>query len=232
MKRFLCIIFAAVLLLCGCDKPSYQKTPETEKALETYLSAVRQSVAQTSGSFRVNITCDDSVVQKKKTEECYTYNYTVNEDGSERFTYTALDSAGKVINEYKTNEAGEVIHVQTGEKTEDFNNYLKHSTNPISNMTLFRMDANFEFRHSIISDIKEEQTDNTTVISVTFEPKKLTALTIKNSNGLARTITAHERRYVIQNGKITEIFISDRENATYKGEKGTIETQAHVEVTY
>ncbi len=230
MKRFLWILLAAALLLCGCDKAGYTQTEQTEAALERYLSAVEQSTAQTTGVFRISVECEDNVVQKKTTHESYVYQFSVDEGGNEQFTYTALDEAGKTIHTYKTTADGVVD--ETGAPSEDYQKFLKHATNPISNMTLFRMDADGKFRRSIIADVALTQSGDDQVLSVRFHPDKLTDLAVKSAGGLRRTVTRHERKYTMRDGKIAAIDILDLEEGTYNKEKGTIRTTTHVEVEY
>ncbi len=233
MKKLICLCsLAVVLLLSGCyNRPGYAQTPETEKALETYYAAVKESIAQTAGTLNIDIRMKDTVVSKKESKEHYEYTYTVT-DGTERFDYRCSDSEGKLTSHVATNDEGKVIDQLTGEAATNFNAYLNHEKNPISTLQLFRMDSNYKVQDSTISAIKMEEKDGATLIKVSFHGDKLTSLSIKNQGGLSRTITSHERIYTIRDGKIAKIEIYDRENAMYKGEKGTMDTDTIVEVTY
>lgn len=233
MKRIICLCcLLPLLLFSGCSNtPGYEQTPETEKALETYYAAVKESVAQTEGTVVIDIRMKDTVVSKKDSTEKYEYSYSVS-DGKESFDYLCKDDEGKLISHVATNEEGRVIDLLTGEETSDFNGYFNHQKNPISTLQLFRMDSNYKVQDSTISAIKMEQTEGDTLIKVSFHPDKLTGLSIKNTNGLNRNITSHERIYTIREGKIAKIEIYDRENAHYQNETGTIDTDTIVEVSY
>ena len=233
MKKIICLVcLLPILMMAGCyNMPGYEQTPETEKALDTYYAAVKESVAQTAGTVNITIDMKDTVVNKAETKECYTYTYSVS-DGKERFDYTCKDKAGKVTSHYATNEAGKVIDQLTGEEATNFGSYLIHEKNPISTLQLFRMDADYKVHDSTISSIKMEEKDGDTRILVSFHGNKLTGISIKNQGGLIRNITSHERIYTIREGKIAKIEIYDRENAQYKGATGTMDTDTVVEVTY
>ncbi len=232
MKKAFCLLFLfPVILLSGCNSPGYTQTNETEKALETYYAAVRESVAQTGGAIYVNIHMKDTVVSKKDTTERYEYVYTVSEN-KEDFNYRCYNAEDKLTAHYFTNKDGEVINQLTGEKVDNFATYQNHQKNPISSLQLFRMDSNFKVQDATISSITMEQKDEDTLITVTFHGDKLTGLSIKNEGGLYRTITSHQRIYTIRENKIAKIEIYDRENAQYQNQTGTIDTDTVVEINY
>ena len=233
MKKMLCLCcLLPVLLLAGCyNTPGYEQTSETEKALATYYAAVEESAAQNSGKVLIDIHLKDTVVNKKESREHYEYSYSVT-DGRESFDYRCSDSDGILTAHVATNDEGKVIDQLSGKEAPNYNSYLNHLKNPISTLQLFRMDANLKVQDSTISAIKMEETGEDIIIRVSFHGDKLTALSIKNQGGLTRTITSHERIYTVRDGKIAKIEIYDRENAHYKGEMGTMDTDTVVEVTY
>jgi len=233
MKKLICLIcLLPILLLSGCyNTPGYEQTPETEKALATYYDAVRESVAQSKGKVIIDIAMKDTVVNKKESKEHYEYTYSVK-DNTESFDYRCNDSEGKLTAHVATNEDGKVIDQLTGEEAPKYNGYLNHEKNPISTLQLFRMDSNYKVQDATISAVKMEEKDGVITILISFHGDKLTNLSIKNQGGLMRSITSHERVYTIKNGKIAGIEIRDRENAQYKGETGTMDTDTVVEVIY
>lgn len=231
MKKALCLILLPlVLLLSACNKPGYTQTPETEQALETYYSAVRESVAQTGGSIDISIHLKDTVVAKKDSTERYQYIYSVNEN-KENFDYRCFDDKDKLTAHFATAD-GDVINKLTGEKATNFAAYQNHNSNPISTLKLFRMDANYKVQDNTISSITMEETQDATLITVTFHGDKLTNLAIKSEGGLQRTVTSHTRTYTIRDGKISKIEIADRESAQYQNESGTMDTDTVVEIKY
>lgn len=232
MKKAFCLLFLLpVILFSGCNTAGYTQTEETEKALETYYAAVRESVAQTGGAINVDIHMKDTVVSKKDASERYEYVYQVN-GNKESFNYRCYDAEDKLTAHYFTNTSDEVVDQLTGEKTEKFAAYQNHQKNPISSLQLFRMDSNFKVQDATISSITMEQKAEDTLITVTFHGDKLTGLSIKNEGGLYRTITSHKRIYTIREGKIAKIEIYDRENAQYQNQTGTIDTDTVVEINY
>ncbi len=230
MKKMICIAITVLLLFSGCADVGYEKTAATEAAKTAYLDAVRQNITQTAGHYDVRVVCEDAAIQHKTVTERYTYDYTVAGDGSEGFVFTALDEDGNVTDKYETKDGK--VYAADGTENNEFGNYLSHSTNPISNLTLFRMDANFKFHEASVADIRSETADGKTVITVAFHPDKLTSLSIKNTTKLKRIITTHTRVYTIENGFLTGIHIHDEENAVYEGEKGTIVTDTYVEANF
>lgn len=233
MKKIISICMTAVLCLslAACNqKPGYEQTDATEKALNDYITAVKNTVSAKEGAVKFSIRCNDTIVEKRDLTELYEYDYTVAEDGQESFDYICHSSDGTLIGHIKSTD-GKVTDVVKNEETTEYDGYLKHDKNPISSLLTFRMDSNYKFRHNTIKSITEEEQNGVTTIHVEFHPDKLTALSIKNAGGLNRTVTSHERDYIIWDGKIVAIEIKDRENAQYNNEMGTIDTDTHVEVT-
>ncbi|MBR5782767.1 MAG: hypothetical protein IKY33_00910 [Clostridia bacterium] len=231
MKKILSVICVLLCLcLAGCA-PGYEQTEQTEKALETYYAAVKASEAATAGEITVDITLEDTIVAKNTTTEHYVYTYTV-QDGAELFDYACYTAKGDTASHYASTDKDTVIDKLTGAEVSDFDTYKKHDTNPLSNLMLFRMDANYRVQHNTISAITMQEYNGDTVISVTFHPDKLTSQSIKSEGGLTRTIVSHERFYTIRDGKIARIEIRDREHARYEGELGVMNTDIIVEAKY
>ena len=230
MRKIFCLTAAVLLLFTGCAGAGYEKTDATEAAKNAYIAAVQKNTDQTAGHYDVKIVCDDTAIQHKKSSERYTYDYTVDESGGESFVYTSFDENGTVTDKYETKDGK--VYAADGTESKEFGNYLSHKTNPISRLTLFRMDANFKFHEASISEIRMEEKDGKKVITVVFHPDKLTSLSIKNTSKLKRIITSHTRTYTVEDGFLTAIHIHDEENAVYEGEKGTIVTDTYVEASF
>lgn len=234
MKKILCFLSAlSVLALAGCNyAPGYEQTEATEAALTAYYEAVSASTSQTAGQISINITCEDTVVNKATTGERYEYTYTVDEDGGEIFDYRGYNDANELTAHYASGEDGAVYDKLTDLTTESLDSYKVHANNPISTLTMFRMDSNYKVYDHTISSIEMTEQEEQTVITVEFHADRLTELSIQNTGGLNRTITSHRRVYTIREGRIARIEIYDRENAMYEGEKGYINTDTVVEVNY
>ncbi len=233
MKK-IAVIFMILLSLslCGCDKAGYEQTEATEQALETYYAAVKNSVAATKGEIKISIYNNDTIVDKKETRETYQYNYQVAEDGSEGFDYRCYDKKGTLLNHYKTDDEGKVIDQKSGAENENFEGYLTHKDNPISSLKMFRMDANYRVSHATISSIEMTQEGEKQILTVTYHGDKLTAQSIRNTGGLVRNITSCKRVYTIENNKISRIEIYTRTDARQGKEKGVMNTDTIVEVSY
>ena len=156
MKRVLCFLSAlCVLALAGCNyAPGYEQTEATEAALKTYYDAVAASVAQTAGQICVNITCEDTVVNKATAAERYEYSYTVDDQGNEIFDYSCYNDAGELTAHYATGEDGAVYDKLTGLTTQSMDGYKVHKNNPISTLTMFRMDSGYKVYDYTISSIE------------------------------------------------------------------------------
>ena len=231
-KAFLAFCLIIALSLCGCSHAGYEQTETTEAALEAYYAAIRESVAQREGEITISIRLEDTVVNQKTSTETYHYDYKVSDDGSEWFDYKCYDDTKKLISHYQVQDGSTVQNMIKEEVQADFTSYLRHNTNPISTLQMFRMDANFKVRHDTISAITMEQQGDQTLVKVSFHGDKLTGQTIKSEGGLNRTVISHERTYTIQNGRIIRIEIYDRENAQYDGRTGVMNTDTVVEVLY
>lgn len=236
MKKIItCLLLGALLLLGGCNKPGYEQTPQTQAAIDTYIAAVKASEASRSGTVKVSIRSNDTVVSKADLTQHYEYTYTVQNENDEHFDYRCYDSEMVLIDHYKTVDeggVGKVVNQFSGEESDDFQLYLTHSKNPISTLKLFRMDANYRLQESAIASIELKKEGGAEIITVVFHGDKLTGTVVKSENGLNRTVTSHKRIYTIRDGKIAKIEIYDRENAQYNGETGTMDTDTIVEVIY
>lgn len=225
----LCLLSAS--FLCGCNRPAYEKTAETEAALEAYLAAVDAQTQKSEGHIKCTMSNDDPVIDKAKRETRIDYTYNVT-DGKESFTMKseqtgkeAVELVGKDDAVYKRQADG-TLAIVSGQ----YGGYLKHSTNPISTLQMFRMDANKKFQHSLITSIKKTEKEDGTYIEVTFDADQLTDQVIKSNADVQRTMSEMKRTYVLSDGVFTRIEVLTRQKAVKGETKGEILTTVVVEI--
>ena len=226
------LLVLSVGMLGGCNKPGYEQTPQTEAAIDLYISAVKAQIERSEGQITYTATVDDPVLEKKKSEVMAQYSYTVK-DNKESFTLCTVQDDNTVVNLLSDGDAVYTIS-EDGTKVpyeQNMNSYLRQKGNPLSTLLMFRMDANFKLQKDTITAIQSTTTGEQTVIDVTFDPAKVTSMVIKNGDGVERAITKMQRRYVVQNGRISHIEIYAVQRVVSGEDRGDIETRTVVDIS-
>ena len=229
----LIIAVLVILLLPSC---SGIKLDDNMKAgIDSYISAVEKSEKRPAGNVTVVSTCEDNAIEFKNTESVIECSYEVR-DG--KVIYSRSDTLNdKLAGEYES-DGTKVMYREAGssewvDKTEENKKFLSQETNPLTTLSLFRVDSKHKVNTDYITDIKYNSVpDENGLTSVEFTLKDSTVsdvLSYSKVKGIVRSSAGHVRTYYIDgDGYISRITVSTVQIIFNNGKEGSYRTDMTV----
>ena len=234
-KKIVFIITAlfALILITSCSE--LKLTEQMQAGVDVYIEAVSKHANKTAGKIKVISVSDDSAIEFKSTKSVIECEYTVN-DGNVIYTRTDyLD--GKKTSEYQC-DGESVMCLVAGssdwvDKTEENAVFLSADTNPLTTLSLFRVDNDFQVRTDYLTDIQyNSQPDENGYVTVRFTLKDSTVSNVLSYNkvkGIVRSSAGHTRTYYIDgDGDIAKIVVSAVQKILNNGKEGYYTTEITV----
>lgn len=237
MKRLFCmfLIFAVLLSCAGCT--TFEDTPETDAAFAAYEAAILQSVGHKKGSVTVLTENKDTAIENKETLGVIEYSFTTDEE--DRVSFERNDyTNGEPVAAYKADgEKAYQLDMQTGEWqdiTESSVAMLKHRTNYMNTLSLFRIDNNFKYSKHFLESVTMEEAAGEKVIVFTLKNDKVTdMLEFSDQRKIKREMSSQTRTYYVNAaGDVHKIVIDTVQNVTYQGKNGTLSSKLTVTTQY
>lgn len=234
LKKITAIIVSATALLSFASCSGLKVTEQMQSGIDAYIGAVSMAESKTAGKVKVTSVTDDSAIEFKRTESVIEFDYTV-EDG--KVVYTRSDFIDGVKAAEYSCDGQQVMCRENGgdwaDKTEESKDFLSPQTNPLTTLSLFRVDSKKRVRTEYMTDIKYDPApDKDGYTSVEFTLKDSTVSDILGYNkvrGIVRNSAGHVRTYYIDSsGCIAKIVISTVQQVLNNGKEGYYTTEMTV----
>ena len=117
------------------------------------------------------------------------------------------------------------------DETEDNKSYMSSGSNPLTSLSLFRIDSKLKIKTDYLTDIKQYESGDFTVVEFTLKDSTVSVvLSYYKADGIVRKSAGHTRSYFIDSdGYISKIIISTTQKMYSNGEEGTYNTEMVVE---
>lgn len=232
LSRYILVVISVLCLLLCSSCSGLELTPEMEECIEIYTAAVDKAEQAASGKITVTSVAEDNAIEFKTTESVIVFSYTVS-DGKVSFervdTVDGAESAkyscdGTTVNSY---EDGAWV-----DKTEENTAFLSADTNPLTTLSLFRVDNDKKIRTDYLSDIQRRTEDGFTVIDFILKDSSVsTVLGYTKADGIVRQSAGHTRSYYIDSeGELCKIVINAVQQVLNNGEAGEYKTSMTVTI--
>ena len=235
LKKVLSVMMmcAAIVSLSSCSDLKVKE--QMQEGIDAYIAAVAKSEKRESGSVKVVSLSKDNAIEFKNTESVIECDFTVT-DG--KVSYTRSDYLnGEKAAEYKC-DGNIVLHRNNDgeawtDRTEENSSFLSAQTNPLTTLSLFRVDSKYKVRTDYMTDIKYNSVpDENGYTSVEFTLKDSTVSDILDYNkarGIVRRSAGHTRTYYIDSsGYIAKIVVLTNQVVFNNGKEGSYNTEMTV----
>ncbi len=225
------LVVVIVFLLSGCQQ--LKVTDQMQQYIDLYLQAVEKSENRTVGKVTVTSVLEDNAIEFKTTESVIECQYQVVDDSViyERTDYKDGKEDAKYKCDGKTVKAYDAGSNSWIDKTEENKSFISAKTNPLTTLSLFRIDSNLKLRTEYLTDIKQYNSDDFTVVEFTLKDSTVSdVLSYYKADGIVRKSAGHTRSYYINtDGYISKIVVLTTQKMYSNGEEGTYNTKMVVE---
>ena len=232
-NRFCFVLIVCCLLLCtSCS--SFKFSPETEAYRDEYLEAVEKAENAASGEITVSSLLVDEAIEFKTTESRIDFKYTVENKKVlfEREDYLDGELSAKYKSDGKIVESFDLSSEKWVDKTEENAVFLSADKNPLTTLSLFRVDNNNKVKTSYLSDVKKRTEGEYSVIEFVLNDKSVsTVLGYTKADGIVRNSAGHVRSYYINSdGELCRIVIKALQDVINNGKQGKYDSTMTVEI--
>ena len=206
------VFVVSLVCLLACSSCSGLKlTPEMEESIDMYTDAVSSAEKAKGGRISVVSVIDDDAIEFKTTETTIDFEYSVEGD---KVIFERFDTLnGEKTAKYKCD--GNKIEVYDFDKekwsdtTDQNKEYLDVKKNPLTSLTLFRVDSNKKVDTNLLTDIKRFTEDEYTVIEFTLKDESVSSvMSYTKADGIVRESAGHTRSYYLdEKGELVKINI-------------------------
>jgi len=234
-SKLLLFLLIAICLISMSSCSGLKITPEIQATIDKYISAVSSFAENESGTVKITTVQEDKAIEFKTTESVIDYNYTVADQkvSFERKDY--LD--GKENASYKCDGNSVLMYDYSAEdwvdKTKENSVFLSSKNNPITTLSLFRVDSKYKVKAKNFTEITESTEGDYTVIKFSLDDSTVsTVLSYNKADGIVRTSAGHTRSYYLDSdGNIKKIVIEALQNVVNNGNEGSYKSAITVEIS-
>lgn len=232
-KFFLVLVLVCLFTVSSCS--SFEITPDIQKSIDKYISAVMTFESFDKGDVKITTVQEDNSIDFKTTKSVIDYSFTIVD---EKVVFERKDYLDDVENAHYKSDGEKVMsfdyeNEEWVDKTKENASFLSAKTNPITSLSLFRVDNNYKIRSKNFSDISESQQGEYTVIKYVLDDGAVSSvLGLNKVDGIVRESAGHTRSYYIDaEGNLKKIVIEALQNVVNNGEKGNYKSIITVEIS-
>ena len=236
MKKWFGLLLTAALLLGLCSCNTFEDTPETDAAFAAYEAAVKQSIAHKNASMTVE-TKNKDTIEKTETLGVIDYDFTTDEAGLVTFERKDYTDGALVASYYGDGTKAYQMDLETEkwvDVTEDSKSMLKHDTNYMNNLSLFRIDNDFRYSKHFYESLTMTEEGGKKVITFTLKSSAVTKMfEYSDEREIRRNMASQTRSYYVNEaGDLEKIVIDTLQDVLYKGTEGTLSNVITVTMDY
>ncbi len=236
MKKTLKLIIVTLICVMLCSSCSnFKFTPQMQECIDIYLDAIEKNETKTSGHITVTSVADDNAIEYKRTESVINFDYSIT-DG--KVSYQRNDCLnGKTVAEYKCDGQRVLCYDENTnswiDKTEQNKAFLSSKSNPLTTLSLFRVDNNKKLRRSNFESITSHKDADMTVVVFTLDDSTVsTVLEYNKADGIVRESAGHTRSYYIDSdGFLRKVIVEAIQNVTSNDKISVYKTTMTVEIS-
>ena len=236
MKKLIGLLLVIALLLGLCSCNTFEDTPETEAAFAAYEAAVKQSIAHKKGSMTVE-TKNKDTIENTDTLGVIDYDFTTDESGLVSFERNDYTDGVLVASYYGDGTKAFQMDLETEkwvDVTKDSKAMLKHDTNYMNTLSLFRIDNEFRYSKHFYDSLTMTEEEGKKVITFTLKSSAVTKMfEYSDEREIRRNMASQTRSYYVNEAGDLEKIVSDTmQDVLYKGTEGTLTNVITVTMDY